>query len=61
MKARFLANENFPLPSVSLLRELGHDVATVPANAYQALKEAPSIGVHFHRQIKGQFRYARRT
>jgi hypothetical protein len=33
----------------------------VPANAYQALKEAPSIGVHFHRQIKGQFRYARRT
>lgn len=23
---RFLANENFPLPSVRLLREAGHDV-----------------------------------
>ncbi|MEK7996417.1 MAG: DUF5615 family PIN-like protein [Planctomycetota bacterium] len=27
--ARFYANENFPLPVVNALRELGHDVATM--------------------------------
>ena len=26
---RFLANENFPLPSVRLLREAGHDVVSI--------------------------------
>jgi hypothetical protein len=26
---RFLADENFPLPSVSRLREAGHDVAAI--------------------------------
>ena len=26
---RFLANENFPLPSVHLLRQAGHDVVSI--------------------------------
>ena len=29
MKPRLLANENFPAPSVQLLRDRGHDVASV--------------------------------
>lgn len=29
MKVRFLVNENFPAPSISLLREAGYDVVSV--------------------------------
>ncbi len=31
--ARFYSNENFPLPVVEILRELGHDVVTIQERA----------------------------
>ena|SRR5580698_9582253 len=39
--ARFYSNENFPFPSVSKLRELGHDVLTVleAGNANQRIAD----------------------
>jgi hypothetical protein len=40
--ARFYANENFPLPAVQALRELGHDVLTTAESgkAGQAVPDA---------------------
>lgn len=31
----------------------------VPASAYDALMSAASIGQHFHREIRGTYRFAR--
>ncbi len=43
--ARFYSNENFPLPSVSRLRELGHDVLTVleAGNANQRITDSARL------------------
>jgi hypothetical protein len=42
--ARLYANENFPLPSVVRLRELGHDVLTVQETG-KADQKFPDAGV----------------
>lgn len=42
--ARLYANENFPLPAVEALRELGHDVVTT-AEAGKAGQAVPDVEV----------------